>query len=153
VALTELMNVRLIKLNLEAQTKIEVLSEMVDLLASADDINDKDSFLDSVVEREGMGSTGIGKGVAIPHGRGEVAKKLVIAFGRSKGGVDYDALDREPVHLFFMLAAPKQDVGAYLKALAELSRLLKEDEFRMALMDAESAQKVINIIDSYEKKP
>ena len=152
MSLKELLNEQLIKLNLESQTKIEVLSEMVDLLASSGDIKDKDLFLDSVVDREAMGSTGIGNGVAIPHGRVDVAQNLVIAFGRSKQGVEFDSLDKEPVYLFFMLAAPKQDVGAYLKALAELSRLLKEEEFRIALLDAESNRQVIDIISRYEKK-
>lgn len=152
MSLKELLNEQLIKLNLESQTKIEALSEMVDLLASSGDIKDKDLFLDSVVDREAMGSTGIGNGVAIPHGRVDVAQNLVIAFGRSKQGVEFDSLDKEPVYLFFMLAAPKQDVGAYLKALAELSRLLKEEEFRIALHDAESNKQVIEIISRYEKK-
>ena len=152
MSLKELLNEQLIKLNLESQTKIEALSEMVDLLASSGDIKDKDLFLDSVVDREAMGSTGIGNGVAIPHGRVDVAQNLVIAFGRSKQGVEFDSLDKEPVYLFFMLAAPKQDVGAYLKALAELSRLLKEEEFRIALLDAESNRQVIDIISRYEKK-
>lgn len=151
MALKELMNEELIKLNLESQTKVEVISEMVDLINVSGKIKDKDLFLDSVIEREGMGSTGIGNGVAIPHGRADVAEKLVIAFGRSKGGVDFDALDKEPVNLFFMLAAPKQDVGAYLKALAELSRLLKQYEFRMALIDAKTNQEVVSIIDKFEK--
>ena len=153
MALTQFLNERLIKLNLIANNKIDVITELVDLMHSSGEIEDKELFLESVIEREGMGSTGIGHGVAIPHGRADVAKRLIIAFGRSPEGIEFDAIDNQKVNLFFMLAPPKGDMGLYLKALAELARLLNQEEFRKALVNARSPEEVIAIIDKFEKEP
>ncbi len=153
MALTELMNEKLINLDLKANNKIDVITELADLMYGSGEIKDKELFLESVIEREGMGSTGIGYGVAIPHCRADIAKRLIIAFGRSNEEVEFDAIDNRKVNLFFMLAAPKQDAGAYLKALAELCRLLNQEEFRKTLMNAQSPKEVIDIIDRYEKEP
>lgn len=152
MALTELMNENLINLYLKSDNKIDIISEMVDLICESGEITDKEVFLDSVIEREGMGSTGIGHGVAIPHGRADVARKLLIAFGRSPEPIEFDASDNEKVSLFFMLAAPKKDAGLYLKALAEISQLLSQDDFRIALQNAQSQQEVIDIIDKFERE-
>ena len=110
-----------IKLRLEARTKEEVLEELTTLLEKTGKIIDRKEFLRVIREREELGSTGIGYNIAIPHARSSGVKSLVGAFGISKEGVDFDALDKEPVYLFFMLGAPKNAAGDYLKALATVS--------------------------------
>ena len=103
------------------------------------------------MEREELGSTGVGQGVAIPHGKTIAVSDLVSAFGLSKGGVDFDALDGAPVHLFFLLLAPEGAAGSHLKALARISSLLKDKYFRKALIDANSSADVLKIIREEEE--
>jgi fructose-specific phosphotransferase system IIA component len=150
--LAQFFDEKLMNLDITAGNKIEVIAELADLMYSSGEIEDENRFLDSVIEREGMGSTGIGHGVAIPHGRDCTAKKLLIAFGRSSEGIDFDAIDEEKVRLIFMLAVPKEEVGLYLKVLAELSSLLNRSDFRDDLINAKSPKEVIDIVDRCENK-
>lgn len=150
MSLTQFFDEKLIKLQLKAKNKVDAISELADLMYSSGRIKDEELFLESVIEREGMGSTGIGHGVAIPHGRADVAERLTVVFGLSKEGIEFDAIDNEKVHLIFMLAAPKEETGIYLKTLAELSRLLNQTDFRESFMNAQSSQEVIKIIDRFE---
>jgi len=147
VKLSNYLSSSAINLSLNGGQKDNVLEEMVDLLEKCGKVIDKDSYLTSVLDREKLGSTGIGRGIAIPHGKSEAIKNIAIAFGRSSGGVEFDALDDQPVNLIFMLAAPYNVGSIYLKVLAELSKLLKHKEFRQALMEADSADKVIEIFE------
>ncbi|HQC23908.1 MAG TPA: PTS sugar transporter subunit IIA, partial [Syntrophales bacterium] len=95
-----------------------------------------------LLEREKLGSTGIGDGIAIPHGKLKGLERLVISFGRSRQGVDFDAIDGKPVHIFFLLMAPESSTGQHLKALAKISRMLKDPGFRSDLMAAENAEEI-----------
>lgn len=148
--LTNLLQPELIKIELEASTKPAALEELISLLADSDRIRDREGFTKAVLERESMCSTGIGRGVAIPHSRTEAISEVCIALGRSRDGIAFDALDNAPVHLIFLLAAPMKAGGDYLKALARLSRLLRHDEFRKAIMDAPSKDDILRIIEEAE---
>lgn len=148
--LTSLLNTSLIKLDLEKESKPEVLEELIDLLVQSDKIKDKDSFTKAVLDREDICSTGIGKGIAIPHSRNEAISEVAVALGRSKKGIDFDALDSQPVQLIFLLAAPLNAGSVYLKALARLSRLLRHAEFREALIEARTKDDIIKIIEERE---
>lgn len=148
--LSSLITPALVKLSLVSVKKRDALGEMVDLLAAAGKVTDRDEYLKSVVERESLGSTGIGMGIAIPHGKSDVITDVVIAFGRSAEGIDFEALDDKPVHLVFLLAAPRNVGGVYLKALAQLSRMLRRQDFRQNLMAATTEADVISILTSGE---
>lgn len=121
------------------------------MLDSEGYLTDANAFLKSVLEREKVGSTGIGKGIAIPHSRTSSVREVVVAIGRSTSGIEFEALDNREVHLVFLIAAPLESGGLYLKALARLSRLLRYQEFRNELMQAESVDKIISIISAEEK--
>ena len=149
--LTEFISPQLIKLELSSTQKVDAIKELIDLLDKAGFLTDADAFLKSVLEREKVGSTGIGKGIAIPHSRTATVREVVVAVGRSKEGIEFEALDSRPVHLIFLIAAPIESGGLYLKALARLSRLLRYQEFRNELMEAKSAEEIIKIISSEEK--
>ncbi len=137
-----------IKVGLESTTKREVIGELVDLLIKARKVRKdaKGKVVRVLMEREKAGSTGIGQGIAIPHARSTSVKDVVIAFGSSPGGIEFSALDGEPVYIIFLLMAPKESTGLHLKILAKISRLLKDKYFRMDLKDAKIPEKVIRII-------
>ena len=126
---------RAVTTNVASQNKEDVIRELVELLVKADSIKEKDvhKLVQTLLKRESLGSTGIGQGVAIPHGKSDCVTKLVAAFGVSRSGVNFDSLDGEPVHLFFLLVAPEDSAGPHLKALARISRLLKDKHFRDSL--------------------
>lgn len=149
--LTEFITPQLIKLELASTTKVDAIKELITILDGAGYVTDAEAFLKSVLEREKVGSTGIGKGIAIPHSRTATVREVVVAVGRSKQGIDFEALDNKPVHLIFLIAAPIESGGLYLKALARLSRLLRYQEFRNDLMEATTVEDVIKIISSEEK--
>jgi PTS system nitrogen regulatory IIA component len=144
--LVELLPLSAISVDLAAQSKKEVLEELCALLATAKKIPDAPAMVRTLLEREALGSTGIGQGVAIPHGKAPAIKEQAAALGISKRGVEFDALDGEPVHIVFLLVAPPDAAGNHLKALAKVSRLLKDKFFRQALKDAKSAEEILTII-------
>ena len=144
--LVEILPPGAVSVDLTAATKKDVLEEMCALLAKADKLPDADAMVSILLEREALGSTGIGQGVAIPHGKSPAVKGQAAALGISKRGVDFDALDGEPVHIIFLLIAPPDAAGNHLKALAKVSRLLKDKFFRQALKDAKTPDDVLKII-------
>jgi len=148
--LTKLLHPSLIKLDLEKSSKAEVLEELIDLMVDNDKITDRDSFLKAVLDRESICTTGIGRGIAIPHSRNAAISEVAVALGRSKAGIDFEALDDEPVQLVFLLAAPMNSGAVYLKALARLSRLLRHAEFRQALVDAKTKEDILTTIEERE---
>jgi len=149
--LTDFISPQLIKLELAATQKVEAIKELIALLDKSGYVTDVEAFLKSVLEREKVGSTGIGKGIAIPHSRTATVREVVVAVGRSTQGIEFEALDNKPVHLIFLIAAPIESGGLYLKALARLSRLLRYQEFRNELMEAKTEEEVFKIISSEEK--
>ena len=131
---------------LKASTKEEALSELASVLPHLGFNYNSNSLVKILMEREKLGSTGIGDGIAIPHGKLKGLDELLISFGRSKKGVLFDAMDGKPVHLFFLLIAPEHSSGEHLKALAKISRMLKDDAFRKKLMEAKTQDNLYKII-------
>lgn len=150
--ITDFLNVKGIQLNLEATDKEGVLKELVDLLAEVKDIGDKKSILKALIERENLGSTGIGQGIAIPHGKTEKVDGLVAVLGISRKGVNYEALDGEPVYILFLLVAPKDTAGPHLKALAQISRLLRDTYFCELMRRCKTPKEVFDLITKEENR-
>lgn len=148
--LSDFLDKKAIKVGLEAKTKNEVLEELVSLIEKTGQLINREEFLRVLKEREELGSTGIGYNIAIPHARSKAIKSLVGALGISREGVDFDALDKEPVYLFFLLGAPQNASGEYLKALAIVSRFLRRKKARQDLMKAKTVEEVEEIIKKEE---
>lgn len=137
---------------LQAKTKRDVLTELSSVFLR--DLScDPEEMVSILLEREKLGSTGIGDGIAIPHGKMGSMKELVVAFGRSRKGIDFNAMDGKPVHLFFLLMAPENSAGLHLKALARISRMLKDVAFRKRLLDARSEQELRAAIAEKDEAP
>lgn len=137
-------------MDLKATKKEEAIREIASCLANNGKIKDKESFINEILKREALGSTGIGHKVAIPHARTEVVNGFAIGFGKSIGGIDFNALDGEKVNLIFVMGANPQELNLYLRLLAELSKLLMENSFRRELFAAKSAEEVIELIKKFE---
>jgi PTS system nitrogen regulatory IIA component len=135
-----------IVVNLQGKEKKDVLEEMVDALVKSKKISSKEKVVKILLDREELGSTGIGQGVGIPHGKTNEVDNVVIAFGSSKQGIEFESLDGEPVYLVFLLLAPVESTGIHLKALAKISRILKDKHFRQSLRDAKDVAEVVKII-------
>lgn len=131
---------------LQAATKEAVLAELAAVLMPAGSTDDRGNMVKVLMDRERLGSTGIGDGIAIPHGKIGGLDDLRIAIGRSHQGVDFNALDGKPAHLFFLLMAPENSAGQHLKVLARISRLLKDNVLRKNLMEAKSAAELFNLL-------
>ena len=139
-------------LDAESDTKSALLEEMAGALAAAVPGLEVDRLLKVLIEREGLQSTGIGEGVAIPHGKVVGLDGLVASFARSRKGIDFDAIDQQPTHLFFLLVVPEHSAGQHLKALARISRFLRDDEFRRGLMEAEDLESIFSAIEQEDAK-
>jgi PTS system nitrogen regulatory IIA component len=129
-----------------ARGKTAVLEEMVAQFQRGPETFSEPEMVRVLLEREKLGSTGIGEGIAIPHGKLEGLEGMIVAFGRSPEGIDFEAMDGKPVHLFFMLMAPENSTGQHLKVLARISRILKDGDFRQQLLDAGSVDQLYRII-------
>jgi PTS system nitrogen regulatory IIA component len=139
-------------LDLEANTKNDVLAEMAEALAKAVPALDATCLLDVLIERERLQSTGIGEGVAIPHGKMPGLERLVASFARKLDGVDFDSIDRQPTQLFFLLVVPEHSGGEHLKALARISRFFRDGEFRKRMGEAGQLEDVIAAIEDEDAK-
>ncbi|MDD5097611.1 MAG: PTS sugar transporter subunit IIA [Candidatus Omnitrophica bacterium] len=140
--------------DIKSTRKEDVIKEMVDLLIEAGDVEkrNRNKLIDALMSREALGSTAIGQGIAIPHAKCDCVNKLVAAFGLSKKGVDFDSLDGELAFIFFLLVAPQDSAGPHLKALARISRLLKDKYFRDTLRACVDEKSVIKIITQEDEK-
>jgi PTS system nitrogen regulatory IIA component len=137
--------------NLAGQTGQAVLAELCRPLTAAHRV-DGLRLVDTLLDREKLGSTGIGEGVAIPHGKVPGLPGLLASFGRSTAGVDFHAIDGRPTHLFFTLFAPENSAGTHLKALARISRIFKTAAFRDAILRAASAEEIYRLIEAEDAK-
>lgn len=145
--ITELLTKDTIAMDLSASDKNGVIDELVNQLDKAGKLSDVASFKEAIHNRESQSTTGIGEGIAIPHAKVAAVKSPAIAFGKSKEGVDYQSLDMQPAHLFFMIAAPEGGAQTHLDALAKLSGILMDENVRERLIHGESPEKVLQIID------
>jgi PTS system nitrogen regulatory IIA component len=137
--------------DLKGESKEDIIAELVNSLVVGDSITDRDQVLQAVLDREKIMSTGIGDGIAIPHGKSAAVTELVAAMGTQRRGVDFDALDGEPAFVFFLLVSPANVSGPHIKALARISRLLKNDAFKKKLIEANSAEEIIATIEAAER--
>lgn len=139
-------------LNLGVRSKNDVLAEMANALAKVEPQIEAGKLLDVLLEREALQSTGIGEGVAIPHGKMGGLDRLVATFARSSEGVDFDSIDGQPTHHFFLLVVPEHSGGQYLKALARISRFFRDAAFRERLAAVETLDDVIEAIEAEDAK-
>ena len=150
--LSELLSPSAITTRLKATTKRDAVAELVALLEAGHDLDSRGEILDRVLRREAMMSTGIGSGVAIPHGKARAVDRMMAACAVSAAGVDFDAVDAEPAYLFILLVSPESVGTPHVKVLANISRLLKEESVRGSLRAADSAGAFLAALKSAETK-
>lgn len=143
--ISQLLNKNAIIADLKTSDKKGVIDELSVAVSTTTSASAKNIAM-VLMEREQLGSTGIGGGIAIPHGKLDTVKSIRVGFGLSKKGVEYDSLDNKPVHIFFLLLTPENSAGGHLKVLAQISKLLKMDQFKKKLLAAESADTIYDII-------
>lgn len=140
--------------DIKSTKKEDVIRELVDLLIASEEIDKKyrNKLIEQLMAREALGSTAIGQGVSIPHTKSECVNKLIASFGLSQNGVDFDSLDGEKAYIFFLLIAPIDSAGPHLKALARISRLLKDKYFRDALRECKDEKSILKVIVQEDEK-
>src|SRR3990167_8757404 len=150
----DFLSKKAITTDLESTKKEDVIRELVDSLTLSGDIEkrSRNKLIEALMNREALGSTAIGQGIAIPHAKCDCVAKLVAAFGISKKGVGFDSLDGEPAYIFFLLVAPQDSAGPHLKALARISRLLKDKYFRDSLKECKDEKAIFKIIIQEDEK-
>jgi len=148
--LRDLLDESVVKVGLESLDKEECFEEMIDILVKAGRIADRAGALSAVRQRESQGTTGIGQGVAIPHGKHASVPTLTAALGISTRGIEFDSIDGEKVRLVFMLLARIDDPGPHVRALAEIARLVQTPGFYRKLTEAKSAHDILDILDAEE---
>ena len=152
--ISEFLCAKAIMIDLKGTNKNEIIEELVDALVDAKAVEKKHKtkLIEVLLTREALGSTAIGQGVAIPHGKCDFVNKLVAGLGISKKGVGFDSLDGEPAYIFFLLIAPIDSAGPHLKALAKISRLLKDKYFRENLKVAKDEKSIIKLIAQEDER-
>lgn len=148
--LTEILKPQNIKIPVVAATKNEAIKELVDLLAANGSITDGKKVLDAVLDRETTRTTGIGNGLAIPHGKTNGTPDLVMAIGKPEKPIDFHSIDGRPVTIIWMLSSPPDKTGPHIHALARISRLMTIDKFRQSLNAAKTAEEMFQIITQQE---
>lgn len=149
--LTEILKPTNIKFPLAAKTKVEAITEIIELLHANGELTDAKKVLDSVLDREATRTTGIGNGLAIPHGKCAGTDHLVMAIGKAASPIEFQAIDGRPVTIVWMLASPPEMTSPHIQALARISRMMFIDKFRHAMNAAQSADEMYNLIVEQEK--
>jgi len=150
--LTEILHPSCVKVPLESTDKDGAIRELVDLLDQSILINDKETALDAIFMREQMRSTGIGSGIAIPHGKCNATKQLEIAIGITSKPMDFGSVDGKGVSIIILLVSPADQTGPHIQALAKISRLMLDEEFRSKLRNSESAEEAFELLSNREQK-
>lgn len=148
--LSDILSVSNIKVPLAATNKADAIAELVGLLSASGEVLDPKRVLDAVMEREATRTTGIGNGLAIPHGKASGIDKLVMAIGKPAEPIDFQSIDGRPVSIIWLLASPADKTGDHIHALARISRLMTLDKFRKGLLEARTAQEMFDIIVKQE---
>ena len=148
---SELLKKEFIIPELNGETKDEVINELIDLFKDDPRVEDIEKVRSAVLDREKVMSTGVGKGFAIPHGKTNVVKEIVGAFGKIKDGIDYESLDGNPVHLVFLLVGKDNLISTHIKLLSRISRLMNKDDFRHRLTEANSADEIVKLFSDEEE--
>ena len=150
--LSEMIKTNNIIPDLKAKDKKGVLEELAGAISDNESSVDKEALVRVLVERERLGTTGIGDGVAIPHGKLDTIEHPIISFGRSKEGLDFDSMDGQPAYLFFLLVAPENSSGLHLQVLAKIAKILKNSTFRKQLMEGSTKEELYQtIVQAYEQ--
>ncbi|MCU0345270.1 MAG: PTS sugar transporter subunit IIA [Ignavibacterium sp.] len=142
---SELLKPDFIISDLQGNTKEEIINELIDLFKNDPRVEDIEKVRNSVLEREKVMSTGVGKGFAIPHGKTNAVKEIIGAFGKIKEGIDYESLDGNPVNLVFLLVGKDNLISTHIKLLSRISRLMNKDDFRHRLAEANSADEIVKL--------
>ncbi|MEI2317536.1 PTS fructose transporter subunit IIABC [Bacillus paramobilis] len=150
--ITELLKRDTVIMNLTASNKEAVIDELVEKLDGANRLNSKAEFKEAILKRESQSTTGIGEGIAIPHAKTKAVKQPAICFGRSVSGINYESLDGQPAHLFFMIAASEGANNTHLETLSRLSTLLMDEEFRKQLLEAKDEEELLRLFDEKENE-
>ncbi|MDH4241485.1 MAG: PTS sugar transporter subunit IIA [Phycisphaerae bacterium] len=150
--LTQILQQKSVKVPLEGKDKESVITELVELLDSNGVLLDKDAALDAVFTREQTRSTGIGSGIAIPHGKCKAVKELVMALGIASEGVDFSSVDGKPVTIVILLVSPVDQTGPHIQALARISRLMLDEQFRESLEKATSSDELYELLSTKENE-
>lgn len=145
MSITEMFSKERVTFDLKGTNKVEVLNELIDILVTDGKVTDKEVFKNAVLKREEEFSTGIGFGIAIPHGKSGVVTEACIVFGKSKKGIDYESMDGEPAYLFFLIAVPEKSDDTHLRALSEISRRLMHSDTREKLMNSDTYEDIIKV--------
>lgn len=148
---SELLKPEYVIADLKGETKEDIINELVDLFKSDIRVEDIEKVRTSVLDREKVMSTGVGKGFAIPHGKTNAVKEIIGAFGRIKDGIDYESLDGNPVNLVFLLVGKDNLISTHIKLLSRISRLMNKDDFRHRLLEANDAKEIINLFTEEEE--
>ena len=151
--LSDVLHIENVKVPLEAQDKEEVFEELVHLAARNGFVTDADAAIEALTEREAKATTGIGQGVAIPHGKHATVPRLTASLGTSPGGIEFDAVDGEPVHIVFLLLAEEGNPGPHVQALATIAKLLQNPRFRQELADAPTPEAAYEVLKKHENAP
>lgn len=150
VKISNLLRLEQICLDLKATNKISVIKEMISMIHKSK-VSNPEGLFQCLLEREELETTGIGDGIALPHGRTDVVKEMIVLLGRSNQGIDYKALDDKPVNLLFMIVAPKNESTKVLKMLAKISRFFNNSDFRQQLMDVQSPKEALRLFQIKEE--
>lgn len=150
--LADILNKSSVVADVKGESKQDILAELATPLKTAGLIEDISPVVKIVMEREALGSTGIGDGVAIPHGKLKNIDNIFCTFGRSKKGVDFDAIDGEPVHIFFLVLAPEDSASQHLKVLSRISKILRDQSFRRKLLNLTDANAIFESIVEEDEK-
>ncbi|RLD16077.1 MAG: PTS fructose transporter subunit IIA [Caldiserica bacterium] len=138
-------------LELKSKQRDDAMKEMLEVMKGSPEITDFDGFVNDVIERENLHTTGVGDGIALPHSRSRNVKEFFLIFARSKEGIDFKAIDGKPVYLIFLMGAPQEALDVYLKVLAHINRFIgRNEELKKKLLEAETEEEIIEIIKSKE---
>ena len=148
----ELLEENFILTDFKSDDKKDIINELIDLHKEDKNVNDLEKVRTAIHEREKEMSTGIGKGFAIPHGKTNAVKDVIVSFGKTTRGIDYEALDGNPVHLVFLLVGKVDLVSKYIKLLSRISRVMNKDKFREKLLSAKTKDEIINIFQEEEEQ-
>jgi len=152
ITITDILDPACIQLNMEVKDKAEALHAMVELLARGGKVRDKAALTTVILERERLMSTGIGNGVALPHGKTNAVDRSMVALATLQSPIDFDALDDKPVSIILLLVGTEGNVGVHLRLLSRISRMVGSDQFRTALMNAKSVENVMSLLGSHEEE-
>jgi fructose-specific phosphotransferase system IIA component len=143
--ITDILNDRVVRTDLPGSSKEEIINAMIDLAGSQKAVQDKERMRQAILDREKIMSTGVGSGFAIPHGKTDAVSDIVAAFAVTSQPIDYQSLDDQPVRLVFLLVGRDNMVGPHIKLLSRISRLMNKEDFRNRLLEAKSAQEILEV--------